>query len=142
MNIFDSRAYKMLATSMILSLSAVTTACGPPPVVGDWESEEEVGGETSELDIVDDGTGEATIWFVIELGGELYKAKDEFDVEWTEDGSDSFELDMECTDSDLYEGDCGAEDFTLECDMKSDGETMSCEGDETFSGLEWEFEKQ
>ena len=130
-----------------ITLAAILTSCfafggcAAPEVVGSWESDDMLNGKRSELDISDSGTGEATIYFVVTVGDDRYLVKDQFDLDWDEVGDGEFELDMDCSKSDLYEGNCDKENFTMECESKKDGTEMDCTGDETFSNFEWTFER-
>ena len=133
---------RKLVLASLLASSFALGGCAAADVVGTWKSDDMLNGKRSELNISDDGSGEATIYFVVTLGGEKYLVKDEFDVEWEEVGDGEFELEMDCTKSDLYEGNCDKENFSMECESKKDGEEMDCTGDEMFSNIEWTFERK
>src|SRR5690606_25034689 len=104
----------VLAKSRQLGLAAalVSTACfrggEDVPLVGAWESDDRVGGYRNLLDIDEDLTGSATLYFYFNDDPALYYA-DYIAVATELDASNSYLISMICEDS------CSDFDFTMTC---------------------------
>lgn len=119
-------------TTFAMASCLASTACGPAPVVGDWESKDRIQGERNALELDDDGRGQATLYFF--FGENFYEA--DFDVDWEEESNGDVTLDLAC------DGNCGELDFRMECALSSDEEEMDCDGEEPFRTYEFEWVRQ
>lgn len=114
-------------------------ACGPEPVTGAWRSTEKLGnGERNEMFIASDGSGDATLWATPEGQPDNWIRFD-FNHDWEDKGSSTFEMDMEC-DEDY----CNGDDFTMECDGFDVGNNtlvLDCKGDNKWGGYVFNWEQ-
>lgn len=117
---------------LLIALGLLSSACGPSPAVGDWESADDIGGNRNEMELEEDGQGAATLYFYID--DSLFEA--DFDLEWEEEDNGSLIIDFEC------DGDCSEIDFEMECDLSSDEEEMDCDGERPFQDYEFEWERR
>lgn len=106
------------------------SGCGED-LVGKWEGQGGTLQDQNEMEIEDDGKGDATIYF--SSGGSNYKT--DFDIDWEEGGGDDeYDIEMDCrADSTL--------DFKMECDINDDGDELECKGDGGWSDYEFEWKK-
>jgi hypothetical protein len=127
---------KTTTASVLLAIAALAGCTsvedGPDPIVSSWESAEPVGGFYNSLEIEDDLSGDATIYFYASDGYLYYL---EFDVEAEIDEAGRYTLELECN------GDCGDYDFEMECDMSSLGDEMDCDGDGIWSQYAFEWKQ-
>ncbi len=133
--------FRRTLTSLVplaLLLVVGQTACsGIEPLVGDWVSTDKIGGANNEMEIDEDLTGDATVYFYFD--DSVYY--DEFDLEATVLEKRVYEIEFESdTDNDF--------DMTVECEVNSEGDELDCQhedGDfwESYvdgGGLDWEFD--
>lgn len=122
-----------IGTGILLAgVAGLLVGCASPAIIGDWEGQDDVAGRKNELELEEDGKGEATVYFF--FGDDLFEA--DYDVEWADEGDGEFELDLEC------EGDCSSFDFKMDCEMNADQDEMDCDGDERFSDYVFEWVRQ
>lgn len=120
---------RKLISLIVTLVSLGSFGCAGEAVVGTWESDG-AGSARNRMDVADDMTGEATIYFYYD--DDLYSA--DFDVDATEhDGGYDFEL--------TCRGDCNELDFTMECDLRGDDDELRCSGNGLWEDYELEWEK-
>ncbi len=129
---WNDRTRLLTFCAAMLSGCIGLTGCAQPAIIGDWESSEQLGGQRDELELEEDERGAALIWVTSE--GRLIAI--EYDVEWREDGTDRYEVDLEC------DGDCASLDFTMDCEMRGDDDEMKCDADGIFNNFEFEWERR
>lgn len=105
------------------------------PLVGEWKGDGDGASRENEMTIFEDGTGEAELYYYGgEDGSTLFSL--DFDIKWTALDSGRYDLEFEC------EGNCSDVDFTMDCTMYEEAETMSCDGDKLWADydFEWRYE--
>jgi hypothetical protein len=127
----------MKTTAAIVTLCATFALTGCPvqsgsdPIVAEWKGETAVGSYYNSLEVDDDMSGEATLYYY-DSEGYLYYADFRVDVEVT--GGGEYTLGMEC------KGDCSWADFDMDCELNSDADGLDCEGDGIWAAYEFEWE--
>jgi len=119
-------------TTMAMAVCLATTACGPSPAVGDWESKDRIQSDRNELELEEDGRGQSTLYFF--YGEDFYEV--DFDVDWEEESNGDLTLEYTC------DGNCSELDFGMDCTLSSDEEEMECDAEEPFRGYEFEWVRQ
>lgn len=113
----------------------LVAACGGDPLVGTWEQQDTSAEIKGELVVHDDGTGE----YEQELddpnglqGGLV------FEVEWTDEGDGTYELELDCDDiKGDFVGLLTCDDITTpdwECELEGDNDELECEYDDSEGG--------
>jgi len=125
-------ALALVSGALVTGCLETETDAAPPVIIGDWESEETFCGENDWIEMDDDLTGEARIYFA--LDGECYFA--DFDVEVEEVDTDEYEIAFEVQDREL----AFLLDFVMTCEVEDDDE-IECEGSDGFGDAEWVFER-
>lgn len=102
-----------VAALPVLQGCSVINGYEDPVAVGSWELDTD---PNSEMDIELDGDGDATL---ADPTGDIT-----YDIDWTQEGEDDFELELECKNS---PSGCNGEKFTMICDASSSGDSLRCE---------------
>jgi len=117
-----------LLLASIVSAAALgacgTTGGGVDPIANRWESRDPVGGFYNSLELDEDLTGDATVYYYASDGYLYYNT---FRVEAEQRAEGFYELRMDC------EGGCSDLSFRMECDMNNAADDMSCSGDGVWS---------
>ncbi len=99
-----------------------------PPIVGKWELD--LNPDTT-LDIEVDGDGDATI--ISTIGEHRY------DVEWTQEDVDEFELEFQCEQTPMG---CVDADFKMDCETSSTGNNLDCTARSLWDPPDFEWSKE
>ena len=92
-----------------------------------------------------------TVWRYVDFGFQVRdETKFNLDIEglnWAPVGGqviadfyEEFEIRLDCDSSTLLGSGCGAHDFVMTCDAKSDGDELRCESSHPYTGgsLRWQ----
>jgi hypothetical protein len=125
----------------LLGMLLGASACSSEPVVGEWEHEDSDSSFEDTMTIEDDGTGTRLVEVTDREDGTTFYIKVEFDIEWTVDGDNQYEAEIECDDAKIkVDGDtvfsgCNDVEDALEmrfdveadCEIENEGEELECE---------------
>ena len=130
-------AVTALVVALALATGSLVTGCigtdtEPPIIIGEWEPDETVCGENSWIEMDDDLSGEARIFFYYD-GDCFYQ---DYDVEVDDIDGDEYEIEFKAEDRSL----ASMLDFDMDCEIEDDDE-IECEGSDAFNDVEWVFEK-
>ena len=128
-------------------LAAGLVGCAPA-ITGTWvtpDSSSYFNGTIyapNRLTIGSDGTGRATIHFVLVADPSTLHSEI-FEVDWSERTSSAYTLTLTCVQSDVPGG-CNGHDFTMSCDinLSSDNQptAMTCSGDGAWSNYDFPWQ--
>ncbi|RLB59868.1 MAG: hypothetical protein DRI90_14895 [Deltaproteobacteria bacterium] len=118
----------MLGAAAVVAAVASLNSCTvvneyqDPPIVGDWKPKPETRHRDNKMSIDLEGDGDGTIMFTLSGDDTLHEG--DFDIEWDYHSEDEYDIDWECKSSTA--GPCGGLDFTIRCDINSDGDELDC----------------
>ena len=132
------------AACLVCALGAVGLGGCASPLVGEWTSPGSWS-NPNRMTIGSDGTGKATINYVLTADPQQAAHLDRFEIEWSDVSKTKFDLTMSCYESDIPGSPCPDQDFTMRCDASgqssgSQAGSLTCSGDgawETYA-FAWE----
>ena len=98
-----------------------------PPLVGKWDLDIN---PDSNMDIEVNGDGDAKI--LSTMGEHRY------DIDWTQEKDDEFDLDMKCTSHPFG---CTDQDFKMVCDTSTSGNNLDCKALSHWDPPDFEFSR-
>jgi hypothetical protein len=145
----ECRSGRALAGCALSGLLAVGLVGCAPAIAGTWvtpDSSSYFQNGTlyapNRLTIGSDGTGRATIHFVLVADPSTLHSE-VFEVDWSERTSSAFTLTLACVQSDVPGG-CNGHDFTMSCDITlssdNDPSGMTCSGDGAWSNYDFPWQ--
>ncbi len=107
-----------------------------PPIVGDWKGKPQSKDVNQRMSIDLEGDGDGIFFFRVVNDDTVYEGR--YDVEWEYRSEDEYDIDWECNPS--ASSPCSGLDFTLRCDINSDGDELDCtERSGTWESSEFEW---